>query len=52
MMQFAKWTNSSQVSITRDILEAIRDGRIQPGHLVLMEALGGGLTWAASLVRW
>ena len=32
--------------------EAVRDGRIKRGHLVLMEAMGGGLTWAAGLVRW
>jgi 3-oxoacyl-[acyl-carrier-protein] synthase-3 len=31
---------------------AVADGRIRPGHLVLMEALGGGLSWGASLVRW
>jgi 3-oxoacyl-[acyl-carrier-protein] synthase-3 len=31
---------------------AVDDGRIKPGHLVLMEALGGGLSWGASLVRW
>ena len=44
--------NTSAASIPLALDEAIRDGRIQPGHLVLMEALGGGLTWAASLVRW
>ena len=27
------------------------DGRLRPGHLVLMEALGGGLTWGSALVR-
>ena len=32
--------------------EAVGDGRIEPGHLVLMEAIGGGLSWGASLVRW
>jgi 3-oxoacyl-[acyl-carrier-protein] synthase-3 len=30
---------------------AVKDGRIKPGQLVLMEALGGGLTWGAALVR-
>jgi 3-oxoacyl-[acyl-carrier-protein] synthase-3 len=30
---------------------AVRDGRIKKGDLVLMEALGGGLTWGAALVR-
>lgn len=44
--------NTSAASIPLALDEAIHDGRIQPGHLVLMEALGGGLTWAACLVRW
>ena len=29
-----------------------RDGRIKPGHVVLMEALGGGFSWGAALARW
>jgi len=44
--------NTSAASIPLALYEAVGDGRIQPGHLVLMEALGGGLTWGASLVRW
>jgi 3-oxoacyl-[acyl-carrier-protein] synthase-3 len=44
--------NTSAASIPLALDEAVGDGRIQPGHLVLMEALGGGLTWGASLVRW
>jgi 3-oxoacyl-[acyl-carrier-protein] synthase-3 len=44
--------NTSAASIPLALDEAVSDGRIQPGHLVLMEALGGGLTWGASLVRW
>ena len=32
--------------------EAVKDGRIKRGDLVLMEAMGGGLTWGAGLVRW
>ncbi|MEO1276773.1 MAG: 3-oxoacyl-[acyl-carrier-protein] synthase III C-terminal domain-containing protein, partial [Pseudomonadota bacterium] len=31
---------------------AVADGRIQPGQLLLMEAIGGGLTWGSALVRW
>jgi 3-oxoacyl-[acyl-carrier-protein] synthase-3 len=31
---------------------AVRDGRIQRGDLVLLEAMGGGFTWAAALLRW
>jgi 3-oxoacyl-[acyl-carrier-protein] synthase III len=44
--------NTSAASIPLAIQSAVEDGRIQQGHLVLMEALGGGLSWGASLVRW
>jgi 3-oxoacyl-[acyl-carrier-protein] synthase-3 len=44
--------NTSAASIPLALDEAVADGRIRSGHLVLMEALGGGLTWGASVVRW
>ena len=44
--------NTSAASIPLALEEAVSDGRIRPGHLVLMEALGGGLTWGASIARW
>ena len=44
--------NTSAASIPLALDEAVRDSRIKRGHLVLMEAMGGGLTWAAGLVRW
>ncbi|MEI9992874.1 MAG: 3-oxoacyl-[acyl-carrier-protein] synthase III C-terminal domain-containing protein [Rhizomicrobium sp.] len=31
---------------------AVADGRIKQGQLVLLEAMGGGFTWGASLIRW
>ncbi len=43
--------NTSAASIPLALAEAVGDGRIQAGHLVLMEALGGGLTWGSALVR-
>ncbi|UMM08620.1 ketoacyl-ACP synthase III [Gluconobacter frateurii] len=43
--------NTSAASIPLALNEAVRDGRIQKGDLVLMEALGGGLTWGSALVR-
>ena len=43
--------NTSAASIPLAFAEAVTDGRIQRGQLVLMEALGGGLTWGAALVR-
>jgi 3-oxoacyl-[acyl-carrier-protein] synthase-3 len=43
--------NTSAASVPLALHAAIEDGRIRPGQLVLMEALGGGLTWGAALVR-
>ena len=43
--------NTSAASIPLALAEATRDGRIRPGHLVLLEALGGGLTWGSALIR-
>ena len=31
---------------------AVRDGRIKPGHVVMIEAVGGGFTWGAAIIRW
>ena len=44
--------NTSAASIPLALDDAVRDGRIRPGHLVLLEAMGGGFTWGSALVRW
>ena len=44
--------NTSAASIPLALAEAVGDGRIKRGDLVLMEALGGGLTWGSALVRY
>ncbi|MCW2246124.1 3-oxoacyl-[acyl-carrier-protein] synthase-3 [Azospirillum fermentarium] len=44
--------NTSAASIPLALAEAVADGRIRRGDLVLMEAIGGGLTWGAALIRW
>ena len=44
--------NTSAASIPLALSEAVGDGRIQSGDLVLMEAMGGGFTWGSALVRW
>lgn len=44
--------NTSAASIPLALECAVRDGRIQPGDLVLMEGMGGGFTWGSTLVRW
>ena len=43
--------NTSAASVPLALAEACADGRIRPGDLVLLEALGGGLTWGSALVR-
>ena len=47
-----KHANTSAASIPLALDAACRDGRIKKGDLVLMEAMGGGFTWGAVLVRW
>lgn len=43
--------NTSAASVPLALAEAVHDGRIKAGDLVLMEAIGGGLTWGGALVR-
>jgi 3-oxoacyl-[acyl-carrier-protein] synthase-3 len=43
--------NTSAASVPLALDVAVRDGRIKPGDLVMLEAMGGGFTWGASLIR-
>ena len=52
VLTIERHANTSAASIPLALAEAVGDGRIRPGHLVLVEAMGGGLTWGASVVRW
>ena len=44
--------NTSAASVPLALDEAVRDGRIQRGNLLLLEAFGGGLTWGSALIRY
>lgn len=44
--------NTSAASIPLALADAVADRRIKRGDLLLLEAMGGGFTWAAALVRW
>ncbi|MCK2165389.1 beta-ketoacyl-ACP synthase III [Thalassospira xiamenensis] len=44
--------NTSAASIPLALAEAVHDGRIHRGDIVILEAMGGGFTWGAALVRW
>ncbi|WP_019515440.1 beta-ketoacyl-ACP synthase III [Sphingomonas sp. Mn802worker] len=43
--------NTSAASVPLALDTAVRDGRIRPGHLVVLEAMGGGFTWGAAVLR-
>ncbi|MDP1729699.1 MAG: beta-ketoacyl-ACP synthase III [Devosia sp.] len=44
--------NTSAASVPLALYTAVADGRIKRGDLVMIEAMGGGFTWGASLIRW
>jgi 3-oxoacyl-[acyl-carrier-protein] synthase-3 len=47
----AQHANTSAASIPLALDAGVRDGRVKPGQLLLLEAMGGGLTWGACVVR-
>ena len=51
VMTVDRHANTSAASVPLALDVAVRDGRIQPGHLVMFEAMGGGFTWGAALAR-
>jgi 3-oxoacyl-[acyl-carrier-protein] synthase-3 len=52
VMTLDRHGNTSAASIPLALDAAVKDGRIKPGNLVLMESMGGGFTWGAVLVRY
>ncbi|WP_281251118.1 beta-ketoacyl-ACP synthase III [Insolitispirillum peregrinum] len=51
VMTVDRHANTSAASIPLALAEAVSDGRVQKGQLVLLEAMGGGFTWGSALVR-
>lgn len=51
VMTVDQHANTSAASVPLALDVALRDGRIRPGQLVVLEAMGGGFTWGASLLR-
>jgi 3-oxoacyl-[acyl-carrier-protein] synthase-3 len=52
VMTIERYGNSSSATVPIALDEAVREGRIKKGDLVLLTAFGGGLTWASSLMKW
>jgi 3-oxoacyl-[acyl-carrier-protein] synthase III len=47
-----KHGNTSAASIPLALDQSVREGKVKPGQMVLMAALGGGFAWGAALVKW
>ncbi|HEV8619730.1 MAG TPA: 3-oxoacyl-[acyl-carrier-protein] synthase III C-terminal domain-containing protein, partial [Nitrospiraceae bacterium] len=52
MLNLDRYGNTSAASIPIALDEAIQQGRIKEGSLVMLGAFGAGLTWASALIRW
>ena len=47
-----RYGNMSSATIPVALVDALEEGRVKPGALILMPAFGAGLTWCSHLVRW
>jgi 3-oxoacyl-[acyl-carrier-protein] synthase-3 len=47
-----RYGNTSSGSIPLALADAVADGRLRAGQLVLMTGMGAGLTWGSALMRW
>ena len=47
-----KYGNTSAATVPMALHEAVEQGRIEKGKLVILVAFGGGLTWGGTLIRW
>jgi len=52
MINVDRYGNTSSASIPLAIDQAIAEGRVKPGSILLLVAFGGGFTWASAVVRW
>jgi 3-oxoacyl-[acyl-carrier-protein] synthase-3 len=52
LVNIDRFGNTSSASIPLALFEAVDDGRVQDGDLVLCSGFGAGMTWASALLRW
>ena len=48
----ANYGNTSAASIPLALDEAIRGGKVKPGHIIAASGFGAGLTWGSAILRW
>ena len=52
VVNIERYGNTSSASIPLALFEAVDDGRVKAGDLVLLSGFGAGMTWASALLRW
>ena len=52
VVNLGEYGNTSSASIPLALDEAVRRGDVEPGHVVLLCAMGAGFAWAAAVLRW
>jgi 3-oxoacyl-[acyl-carrier-protein] synthase-3 len=52
VINIERYGNTSAASIPIALSEAVDDGRVRPGHLVLLSGFGAGMTWGSAVLRW
>ncbi|WP_302898070.1 beta-ketoacyl-ACP synthase III [Sphingomonas morindae] len=52
VMTVDRHANTSAASVPLALDAAVRDGRVQPGQILALEAMGGGFTWGAAIIRY
>ncbi|HEX3495969.1 MAG TPA: 3-oxoacyl-[acyl-carrier-protein] synthase III C-terminal domain-containing protein, partial [Methylocella sp.] len=52
LLNLERYGNTSSASLPISLDEANRAGRLKPGDLVAMMAIGAGMTWGSALMRW
>jgi 3-oxoacyl-[acyl-carrier-protein] synthase-3 len=52
VMTIHQHANTSAASIPLALCQIVQEGKVRPGDIIMLEAMGGGLTWGANLIRW
>jgi 3-oxoacyl-[acyl-carrier-protein] synthase-3 len=52
MVNVDRYGNTSSASIPLALDQAITEGRVKPGSVILLVAFGAGFTWGSSVIRW
>ena len=52
LSNLANYGNTSAASIPLALDEAVRSGKVKPGHIIAASGFGAGLTWGSAILRW